>query len=77
MYEELLTLRQHRNRNMLSIRALAVKASMGSQTIVKIERGERVRPSSFAKLALALNVKPEEIQEFMRIVMRDDEEQMP
>lgn len=72
MFSELMTLRQHRTRRTMSIRDLAQAAQTGTQTIVKIERGEGARPSSFKKIAAALGVEPQEIREFMQMVMRED-----
>ncbi len=65
-----MTLRQHRAMRILTIQELAKKAKVGRQTIVRIERGEtNIRPSVFQRLAVALDVKPEEIREFMAMVM--------
>ena len=72
MPDEPMTLRQHRRLKMMSIRDLASAAGMGTQTIVKIERGDKVRPSTFDRIAKVLDVKPEEIREFMVIVMSED-----
>jgi len=72
MRNEPMSLRQLRRLRMMSIRDLAAKADMGTQTIVKIERGEKARPSTFDRIAKALDVKPEEIREFMAIVLSDD-----
>ncbi len=72
MYEELLTLKQHRNLRMMTIKDLAVASKTGTQTIVKIERGDRVKPSSFKGIGEVLGVKPEEIREFMVIAMQED-----
>ncbi|MDQ3525820.1 MAG: helix-turn-helix domain-containing protein [Chloroflexota bacterium] len=69
MGEAVLTLRQHRARRILTMKELADKAEVGTQSIVKIERGERVRPSVFGKIAKALEVHPEEIREFQDMVM--------
>ncbi len=72
MNSEPMSLRQHRARRILTIQELAKTAKVGRQTIVRIERGEtNIRPSVFRRLAGTLEVKPEEIREFLQVVMRD------
>jgi transcriptional regulator with XRE-family HTH domain len=62
-----MTLKQHRERTYLSTRELASKASVGADTIWRIEGGDykKLRPSTMRKIADALGVHPSEIAEFV------------
>lgn len=64
-----MTLRQHRMSQGLTIRALAKKAKMSTQTIVAIEKGNPARIQSFRRLAEALGVELMTIREYQTMVM--------
>jgi transcriptional regulator with XRE-family HTH domain len=57
----------------LTIRDLAAKAKMSSQTIVSIEKGNGGRIQSFKKLASALGVEIMAIREYADVVRREPE----
>ena len=54
-------LREIREAQALSQRALAAKAAVTQATIVRAERGEDIYPSTHRKLADALGVDPREL----------------
>jgi DNA-binding XRE family transcriptional regulator len=60
-----LSLREHRDRNLLTVRELAKLAGVATQTIVNIEHG-RHKPmkSVMRRIALALDVDPLDVREF-------------
>jgi len=59
------TLREVRIRKLLSLRELAKRADVAQRTIVETEAGRQLpRPTTMRKLAEALGVTPEEIDEF-------------
>ena len=59
------TLREARIRRLLSIRALAGRAGVVTRTVVEIEAGRQApRFATMRRLADALGVAPEEIDEF-------------
>ena len=59
------TLREVRIRKLLSLRELAKRADVAQRTIVEAEAGRQLpRPTTMRKLAEALGVVPEEIDEF-------------
>ena len=65
-----MSLRQHRLRQMLSIRELAGRADVTPATIVNIEKGRHLPPriSTVRKLSQALGVDPLLIREFVSVV---------
>ncbi len=76
MNDQVMTLRQHRMSQGLTIRALVEKVKdstppekMSTQTIVSIENGKPARIESFRKLAQALGVEMMEIREYRDLVM--------
>jgi transcriptional regulator with XRE-family HTH domain len=59
------SLKEWRARRVLSIRELARRAGVAQRTIVQAEAGRQTpRPATMRKLAAALDVVPEEIDEF-------------
>ncbi len=71
--EEPRRLRDLRGDRALSIRGLAGLAKVTTQTIVRIEAGEPMRPSTIAKLAGALDVAPMVILEYVQQRQRENE----
>lgn len=69
--DQTLTLRQHRMSQGLTIRALAEKAGISTQTIVAIEKGKPARMQSFRKIADALGVEMMGVREYHNMVMTD------
>jgi transcriptional regulator with XRE-family HTH domain len=61
----MMTLREIRTRKLLTAGALAKKSGVSTAAIFKLERGEHA-PSlaTIGKLAGALEVKPEDVEEF-------------
>lgn len=66
-----MTLRQHRMAGGYTIRDLATRAMVSTQTIVSIEKGHPARIQSFRKLANALDVELMDIREYRNIVMAE------
>ncbi len=66
-------LRDLRGDRAWSIRRLAEESGVATQTIVRIEAGQDMRPSTVAKLAAALGVEPMVIQEYRAQRERDNE----
>lgn len=62
-----LTLKEHRQKAYLSVREMAAKAGVGSDTVWRIENGDykQLRPSTMRRVAEALNVHPSDITEFV------------
>ncbi|MGB3330685.1 MAG: helix-turn-helix transcriptional regulator [Thermomicrobiales bacterium] len=65
------TLRQHRQLAGMTIRDLASAAGVGTQTIVRIERGEPARIESYRKIAAALDIEITDIREYVDMVMHE------
>ncbi len=68
MTDQPMTLRQHRVLRALTMLDLSKLAGVATATIVKIERGDTVRPSVYKKIAKALEIQPTEIREFVDLV---------
>lgn len=64
-------LRQLRKLRGFTIRALAQRAGTGTQTIVRIEKGEPARLETFRKIAEALDVDMLDIEEFVKQALDD------
>ena len=67
-----LTLRQHRRRAYLTVRELARRAGVSTDTIWRIQKGERPKPATIWKIARVLNVHPDEVVEFSRAALPVD-----
>lgn len=68
MSEEQRGLRQHRLARGYTIRDLAARAGVSTQTIVSIEKGNMARIQSYRKIAEALDVDLMSIREYRRLV---------
>lgn len=66
-------LRDLRGDRAWTIRHLAGVAGIATQTIVRIEAGQDMRPSTVVKLATALGVEPMGIREYVEQRERDNE----
>lgn len=55
----------------MNIRQLASASGTGTQTIVRIERGEVARMDSFRKIAEALGIEVADIREYVAMVMKE------
>lgn len=69
METQTMTARQHRLANGFSIRELASRAEVSTQTIVSLEKGNPIRPQNARKIAEALGIEPMQIREYRDIVM--------
>lgn len=68
------TLRECRRRKLLSIADLATAAGVSTRTIVDLEHGRTVpRLLTMRKLSAALDVAPEEVEEFRRAIAEEDQ----
>ncbi len=64
------SLAEHRRRRFLTIRALAERARVSTNTVVAIEHGHKVpRFATMQKIADALGVEPLAVAEFAAIVV--------
>lgn len=66
-------LRDLRGDRAWSIRRLAELADVSTQTIVRVEAGQPLRPSTAGKLAAALGIEPMALTEYVEQRRRDDE----
>ena len=66
-------LRDLRGDRAWSIRRLSEEAGVATQTIVRIEAGQEMRPSTVAKLAAALGIEPMALREYVDQRERDNE----
>lgn len=69
--EKIMTLRQHRMAQGMTIRDLAQAAQISTQTVVSIEKGRPARIKSFRRIAEAIGVEMMEIREYRTIAMRE------
>lgn len=61
------SLKELRQRRLLSVRDLARAANVATETIISCEAGRRYpRPATMAKIAAALGVAVDEVDEFAR-----------
>ncbi len=61
-----LTLKQHRMRAYLTVQELAKRAGVSTDTIWRIQKGEKPKPVTIWRIARVLNVHPDEVVEFSR-----------
>ena len=69
---ETMTTKQHRLARGYSIRELAERAKVSTQTVVSLEKGNPVRPSSARKIAEALGIDPMQMQEYQNAVLANN-----
>lgn len=74
MDDQVMTLKQHRMAQTLSMVALVARAKeqgnkLSTQTIVSIEAGKPARMQSFRTIADALGIEPMQIREYRDAVM--------
>jgi DNA-binding XRE family transcriptional regulator len=62
--ENPLPLKEHMRRQRLTVRAMAQKAGVSTETITRISKGKSTHPTTQLKIAEALNVSPDAISEF-------------
>jgi transcriptional regulator with XRE-family HTH domain len=70
------SLRNARTARMLTVRGLAAAAGCSPHTVHEVELGKRVpRFDTIRRLSVALGVKPNEIAEFRRALLLEEEAQ--
>ena len=64
---EILSLKSWRRRRFLTIRGMAALAHVAPKTVLDLEGGHRSpRPGTIRALSSALNIEPEQVEEFRR-----------
>lgn len=68
------TLKQHRMRAYLTVQALAERAGVSTDTIWRIQKGEKPKPATVWKITEVLGVHPNEVVEFANSVGYEQDE---
>jgi transcriptional regulator with XRE-family HTH domain len=73
--EEVASLKAWRRRRLLTIRGLAATADLSTRTVREVEAGRRApQPGTIRALSAALEVDPEQVTEFRRVMGLDVQE---
>jgi transcriptional regulator with XRE-family HTH domain len=74
---EVASLKAWRRRRLLTFRALAAAAGVALRTVVEVEAGRRApRPDTVRALSAALDVEPEQVVEFRRVMGFDEDREL-